>query len=56
VPLGVHTKIIFMIAKVDEIFPIFILCGSTIKKISQLNLSVFQKESCIVGFETNAQL
>jgi hypothetical protein len=44
----------FMIAEVDEIFPVFMLWRSTIRNI--VNLSVYKNESCIVCFVTNAQL
>jgi hypothetical protein len=37
VPISVHTKIIFVIAEVDEIFPVFLQQGSTIRIIVNLS-------------------
>jgi hypothetical protein len=57
VPLGIQTKIIFMAAEVDEILYFY-----TVRHHNQENgkslsdLSVYHKRSCIICFETNAQL
>jgi hypothetical protein len=34
VPLGIHTEIIFMIAEVEDVFPIYVLQGSTISRVN----------------------
>lgn len=57
-PLGVHNKLTFMIEQTDTIFAAFIMWGSTNREIVNLtsNISFYQKESCKVCSETNAQL